>query len=43
MTIVQELAEAEVDVMPKAALQATQVDYILPLDEIGELLVKKGI
>ncbi len=38
LTIVQEPATAEVDVMPKAALAVTRVDHVLPLDGIGEFL-----
>ncbi|MFN2353202.1 MAG: chemotaxis protein CheB [Desulfopila sp.] len=38
LTIVQEPAAAEVDVMPKAALAAARVDHVLPLDNIGEFL-----
>ena len=38
MTIVQDPATAYVSVMPKAAIQATEVDHILPLDEIGLFL-----
>ena len=37
--VVQDPLNAEVDSMPRAALVATAVDYILPLDQIGPLLV----
>lgn len=39
LTIVQDPSTAEVPYMPRAALAATQVDYVLPLKQIGELLV----
>ncbi|MBF0117548.1 MAG: chemotaxis protein CheB [Desulfobacterales bacterium] len=40
LTIVQEPSKAEVATMPSAAISATQVDYILPLEEIGPFLCK---
>ena len=40
LTIVQEPKEAEADAMPKAAIAAASVDYILELDKIGILLRK---
>lgn len=40
IAIVQEPETAENADMPKAALDATEVDYILPLEEIGPFLVK---
>ena len=42
LTVVQDPATAEVSYMPQAALQATRVDYVLPLAEIGQLLVEQG-
>lgn len=42
LTIVQSPETAEVDVMPKAAIDATEIDYILPLDEIGSFLASLG-
>ncbi|MFH0774403.1 MAG: chemotaxis protein CheB [bacterium] len=42
MTIVQEPRTAEADSMPKAAIAATEVDKILPLEEIGPFLAKMG-
>ena len=38
LTIVQDPTTAEADSMPKAAIEATTVDYVLPLQEIGSLL-----
>lgn len=40
-TIVQQPATAEADAMPQAAIQATTVDRILNLEEIGEFLITK--
>jgi two-component system, chemotaxis family, protein-glutamate methylesterase/glutaminase len=40
LTIVQDPTTAESSYMPKAALVATKVDHILPLREIGELLLE---
>lgn len=38
LAIVQDPATAAVDFMPKAALAATEVDYVLKLEEIGPFL-----
>lgn len=38
--IVQDPATAEADAMPKAAIAATQVDKILPLEQIGPYLLQ---
>ena len=38
LAIVQEPSTAEVPSMPKAAIEATTVDYVLPLHDIAELL-----
>jgi two-component system chemotaxis response regulator CheB len=38
LTVVQDPLNAEIDKMPKAAIQSTEVDYILSLDKIGEFL-----
>ena len=38
LTIVQDPATAVADAMPRAAIAASRVDYILPLTEIGPLL-----
>jgi two-component system, chemotaxis family, protein-glutamate methylesterase/glutaminase len=38
LAIVQDPANAEVDFMPRAALAATSVDEVLPLDRIGPCL-----
>lgn len=38
LTIVQDPAEAEVDTMPRAALQRLAPDYLLPLRDIHQLL-----
>lgn len=40
MTIVQEPATAESEIMPAAAISSVKVDRILPLVEIAQLLVK---
>jgi two-component system, chemotaxis family, protein-glutamate methylesterase/glutaminase len=40
ITIVQDPKNAEVDTMPMAAIDVTEVDYILPLNEIGNKLVE---
>lgn len=42
LAIVQDPATAESPYMPQAAIAATQVDYILPLPNIGALLMEKG-
>lgn len=39
-TIVQNPATAEVNSMPIAAIQATDIDYILDLDEIGPKIIE---
>ncbi|MFA7384258.1 MAG: chemotaxis protein CheB [Desulfurivibrionaceae bacterium] len=38
LAVVQSPADAEVDTMPKAALQAAKVDFVLPLAAIGQFL-----
>jgi len=38
LTIVQDPSTAEVESMPKSAIQATKVDHILPLKQIADLL-----
>lgn len=43
LTIVQEPKTAYVDTMPLAAINETKIDYVLSLDEIGELLIKIDI
>jgi two-component system chemotaxis response regulator CheB len=40
LAIVQDPQSAESAYMPKAALAATKVDYVLPLPEIGKLLLE---
>jgi len=40
LAIVQDPSTAEVSAMPEAALQLSNADYILKLEEIGPLLVK---
>lgn len=40
LTIVQNPETAEYDSMPKAAIAVTEIDHILPLDQIGPFLVK---
>jgi two-component system, chemotaxis family, protein-glutamate methylesterase/glutaminase len=40
LTVVQDIATAEGDGMPKAALAASTVDRILPLERIGPFLVE---
>ena len=40
IAIVQEPETADADRMPKAAIEATNVDYILKLEEIGKLLIR---
>ena len=42
LTIVQEPTEAEFPLMPEAALSMSRVDHVLPLAEIGRLLVQLG-
>lgn len=43
LAIVQDPLTAEIDSMPRAAISAVNVDYVLPLDQIGPFLVKIGI
>ncbi|GAK50381.1 CheB methylesterase [Candidatus Moduliflexus flocculans] len=40
LTIVQDPSTAEVASMPQAALNAAQVDYVLPIEQIGTLLTR---
>ena len=40
LTIAQDLKEAEVDAMPRAAIELVKVDHILTLEKIGKLLTK---
>ncbi|PRR83778.1 chemotaxis protein CheB [Clostridium vincentii] len=40
IAIVQEPETSEADRMPKSAIESTNVDYILKLEEIGELLIR---
>jgi len=40
--LVQDPATAECAVMPRAALAATPVNHVLPLDELGRILVALG-
>ena len=40
LTIVQDPITAEADFMPKAAMEITEVDYILSLNEISNKLIK---
>lgn len=42
LAIVQDPHTAEVDGMPRAAIEATKVDHILTLDQIAPFLVKLG-
>ena len=42
MAIVQDPESSEADTMPRAAIKATKVDYVLPLEEIGTFLRKLG-
>jgi two-component system chemotaxis response regulator CheB len=42
LAIVQNPDSAEVDEMPRAAIEATPVDYIVTLEEIGSFLTKLG-
>jgi len=42
MAIVQDPATAEQPIMPQAAIDAVDVDYVLGLAEMGEMLVKLG-
>ena len=38
LAVVQSPEQAAVDIMPRAAIAAGSVDYVLPLDQIAELL-----
>jgi len=40
LTIVQSPEEAQVDIMPSAAISIVHPDYVLPLNEISELLMR---
>jgi two-component system chemotaxis response regulator CheB len=40
LTLVQHPDEAESAMMPRAAIEATEVDYVMELDEIGRFLSK---
>ena len=40
LTIVQAPEEAQVDIMPSAAISVAHPDYVLPLNEISELLIR---
>ncbi len=40
LTVVQDPATAESPVMPKSAIDACKIDFILPLEEIPKLLVR---
>ncbi|MBN1406245.1 MAG: chemotaxis protein CheB [Calditrichaceae bacterium] len=40
LTIVQDPKEAEVDAMPRAAIEKVKIDHILSLEKIGKLLTK---
>jgi len=42
MTIVQDPTIAEQPIMPRAAIDAADVDHVLGLEEIGELLIELG-
>ncbi|GEM_PF-76937 len=42
LTIVQDPETAEVPLMPQSAMKATKVDYVLSLEEMGNLLVELG-
>lgn len=42
LTIVQDPQTAEVDGMPRAAVEATKVDHILTIEQIGPFLVELG-
>jgi two-component system chemotaxis response regulator CheB len=39
LTLVQDPATAEFNTMPKAAIQATEVDHVFNLDEMGRFLI----
>ncbi len=38
LSVVQDPSTAEADTMPKAAIAAVDVDYVLPLEEIGKVI-----
>ena len=38
LSVVQDPSTAEADTMPRAAIAAVDVDYVLPLEEIGKVL-----
>lgn len=40
LAIVQDPRRAEADTMPRAAIMAADVDYVLPLEEIGPFLIR---
>jgi two-component system chemotaxis response regulator CheB len=40
LTVVQAPETAEVDTMPESAIKSVEVDYIVPLDKLGEFLNK---
>jgi len=42
LAIIQDIKTAKADTMPKAAMAATHVDHMLPLDEIGPFISKLG-
>ncbi len=39
LAIVQDPGTAEIDAMPRAAIEMVDVDHIIPLDEIGGFLI----
>jgi hypothetical protein len=39
LTLVQDPATAEFNTMPKAAIQATEVDHVFTLEEMGRFLI----
>jgi len=41
MVIIQDPDTAEVSYLPKAAVDAVEADYILPLEDIGPFLKEK--
>lgn len=43
LTIVQDPETAEADAMPKSAIDAVEVDHILPLNKIGHILNELGM
>lgn len=43
LAIVQDPETAEADTMPRAAIAATEVDHVLPLEEIGPFLKRLNI